>query len=261
MEEPEQGGGVVGRASPRHWEGGRSEEQRVCAVSGRDFYFSCSWLICKDSQNSCNEQDERCFVPSPRARTQQPRERFAQTTKPSSAVGKGAFCFGSKRRLQPYLHGDPGQTPSLGEAEAAGGCDSSSAMSPITAEVERTGCGCNRHSRKEQGWKMPSPFYLETFRSFASLFHPLEHPHVSRHFQHLSLLSQPSLSFPEAQRVSRRPGAERETPKKLSPAPINGLIPAERLWSCAQPRARESCQREGKEGEREEARALPAGAD
>lgn len=68
-------------------------------------------------------------------------------------------------------------------------------------------------------------------------------------------------AFPEAQRVSRRPGAEREAPKKRSPALINGLIPTKRLWSRAQPRARESCQREGKEGEREEARAVPAGAD
>lgn len=116
--------------------------------------------------------------------------------------------------------------------------------------------GCSRHSRKEQGWKTPCPFYLEAFGSFKSLFHPLEHPHVSRHSQHLSLPSQP-----EAQSVSRRPGAEREAPKKRSPALIYGLIPTKRLWSRAQPCARESCQREGKEGEREEARAVPAGAD
>lgn len=66
-------------------------------------------------------------------------------------------------------------------------------VSPISDEMERTGCGSNRHSRKEQGWKTPCPFYLEGFGSFKSLFHPLEHPHVSRHSQHLSLPSQPSL--------------------------------------------------------------------
>lgn len=131
-------------------------------------------------------------------------------------------------------------------------------VSPITAEVERTGCGSNRHSRKEQGWKTPCPFYLEGFGSFKSLFHPLEHPHVSRHSQHLSLPSSASLRL---RGYPRRPGAEREAPKKRSPAPINRLIPTKRLWSRAQPRARESCQREGKEGEREEARAVPAGAD
>lgn len=53
--------------------------------------------------------------------------------------------------------------------------------------------GCSRHSRKEQGWKILCSFYLEGFGSFESLFHPLEHPHVSRHSQHLSLPSQPSL--------------------------------------------------------------------
>jgi len=86
---------------------------------------------------------------------------------------------------------------------------------------------------------MPCPFYLEAFGLMPeSLLHPAGHLHASRHFQHLSPSFPAFLSFLGAQRITRCPGGEREggprlDGKKYSPAPMNRLIPEDRLPSQA----------------------------
>lgn len=44
------------------------------------------------------EQDEQCYVPSPRAQSQQQRERFVTVSKTQQYVGKGAFLLQLLRR-------------------------------------------------------------------------------------------------------------------------------------------------------------------
>lgn len=44
------------------------------------------------------EQDEQCYVPSPRAQSQQQRERFVTVSKTQQCVGKGAFLLQLLRR-------------------------------------------------------------------------------------------------------------------------------------------------------------------
>lgn len=103
MEEAEQGGCAVGRTSLRPWEGERSQEQRICAVSGRawnrrNFSFSCSWLIYKDSQNSCKERMSRMSnvsFPAPEHSPSSKGRGLLQSTKPSSVQKKELFCCSS----------------------------------------------------------------------------------------------------------------------------------------------------------------------
>lgn len=86
---------------------------------------------------------------------------------------------------------------------------------------------------------MPCPFYLESFGLMPESFlHPIGHFHASRHSQHLSPPFRAFLSFLRAQRVSKCLVAKEEVAptsdgKKCSPAPINRLIPEERLRSRA----------------------------
>lgn len=135
------------------------------AWSGRNSYFSCSWLIYKESQNSCNEWMSNSSFP-------------VLEHGPSSVRGQELLLW-----LQALSPAPPSRQSSSGKAEALG----TTTLTVVSSVLLVMRClAVMQGSRKEQGSETPCSFYLESFLFHELFFHSIEHLHASRHFQHSS---------------------------------------------------------------------------